>query len=214
MSINKLGLPEVNVEPLGDIMLDFLVERDREEPFIDFKENLSVARDAPFEKIAKDIFAFSNYGGGFLLIGFKQRPRRPKTNETEKEENKEDTRTFLPVGLSNSFYVDQADLQVKFNAYSNAPIELGYREFFRNINGSTKKFAAIYIPPSTCLLKPVKAGRYVDKKGKERTAFKIGAILFRRGTQSIVASAEEVTWIQGRVEKEGYRLSVLSGYPD
>lgn len=63
------GLPEVDVEPLGDLMLDFLIEHDKEETFLDFKETLSIARNAPFAKVAKDAFAFSNYGGGFLATG-------------------------------------------------------------------------------------------------------------------------------------------------
>lgn len=194
-------------------MLDFLIERDREETFIDFKETLSIAKNAPFAKIAKDIFAFSNYGGGYILIGFRQKPK-PK-NKTEKtEEEKEEKRTFLPVGLSDSFYVDQADLQSKFNSYSNSPIQLEYREFFRNIDGLAKKFAAIYVPPSTCVLRPIKKGLYVADKNRERVAFEDGSTLFRRGTQSLVASKEEAAWIQRRAEKEGYRLGILSGQPD
>jgi hypothetical protein len=67
------SLPEVYVDPLGDIMLDFIIAKDKEEPFIDFKASLEITKRSPFPKIAKDIFAFSNYGGGFLLIGFKER---------------------------------------------------------------------------------------------------------------------------------------------
>jgi hypothetical protein len=213
---NKPELPEVNVEPLGDLMLDFLIDRDREEAFIDFKETMSIAKEAPFAKIAKDIFAFSNYGGGFILVGFKQKPKpKGKTEKSEeKEEKEEKKRTFLPVGLPDSFNIDQADLQSKFNSYSNSPIQLEYRELSRTIDGLTKKFAAIYIHPSTCVLKPVKKGFYLDNKGREKVAFEDGSILFRRGTQSIVASKEEAAWIQSRAEKKGYQLGVLGGQPD
>jgi hypothetical protein len=38
--------------------------------------------------------------------------------------------------------------------------------------------------------------------------------LFRRGTQSISASKEEEQYIKRRAEKEGYKISVLSGNPD
>ena len=64
-------LPEVDVKPLGKLILDFLIQRDKEEPFIDFKEKISISKGYPFVKIAKDFFAFSNYGGGYLLLGFK-----------------------------------------------------------------------------------------------------------------------------------------------
>jgi hypothetical protein len=213
MEIINPALPEVNVKPLGDIMLDFLIAHDNEEPFIDFKETINTSKESPFAKIAKDIFAFSNYGGGFLLIGFKERPKLPK-EEQEKKEEKAKKIHFLPIGLPDDFHIEQASLQEKFNAYSNFPIALDYLEFFRTIEGVNKKFAAIYVPPSTSVLKPMKKGLYSDLKGKEHVAFEAGTILFRRGTQSIVASAEEALWIQRRAEKEGYRLSILSGQPD
>lgn len=190
-------------------MLDFLIKRDKEEAFIDFKETLSISKNVPFAKIVKDIFAFSNYGGGFLLIGFKEKPKSGSVDSQPEEK-----RTFLLAGLPEDFHIDQADLQGKFNAYSNFPIPLQYHEFFRDINGSNKKFAAIYVPPSTCILKPIKDGFYLDGNGKKHTAFMTDSVLFRRGTQSIVASKEEIAWIQQRVETQGYRLSVLSGQPD
>lgn len=208
MSYDSPVLPEVNVEPLGDMMLDFLIERDREDASVDFKETLSIAKEAPFAKIAKDIFAFSNYGGGFIFIGFKERPKSETSSQSESK------RTFLSIGLPEGFHIDQATLQEKFNSYSNAQIQLQYHEFFRNVDGSTKKFATIYIPPSTSILRPVRKGAYIDTKERKRLAFNVGSVLFRRGTQSIIASKHEIVWIQKRIEKEGYRVSVLSGQPD
>lgn len=203
-----VGLPEVDVDPLGDLMLDFLIDRDKEEPFLDFKETLSIAKDSPFGKIAKDILAFSNYGGGFVLIGFREREREEVDAEAAKRRN------FIRDGVPDDFHIDQADLQEKFNAYLRSPIQLPYSEFFRTFDGTRRKFAAIYVPPSTSVLKPIKSGAYLDEKRKLHTAFAINAVLFRRGTQSVVASKEEVTWIEKRAERHGYRLGVLSGQPD
>jgi hypothetical protein len=73
MKPTDLFLPEVKVEPLGDLMLDFLIDRDNESAYVDFKEVIDISKEGPFAKIAKDIFALSNYGGGFILIGFKER---------------------------------------------------------------------------------------------------------------------------------------------
>ncbi len=202
-----VGLPEVDVDPLGDLMLDFLIDRDKEEPFLDFKETLSIAKDSPFAKVAKDILAFSNYGCGFVLIGFRER-------EEEEEDVEGEKRNFIPDGLPDAFHIDQADLQEKFNAYLKSPIQLPYCEFFRTFDGAQRKFAAIYVPPSTSVLRPVKSGVYRDGKGKEHKAFVVNSVLFRRGTQSVVASKEEVAWIEKRAERQGYRLSVLSGQPD
>ncbi len=202
-------LPEVSVDPLGDIILDFLIERDREEAFLDFKETLSIAKDAPFAKISKDILAFANYGGGFILLGFKEKSKS-RIIGGEMDEK----RSFLPIGLPDEFHIDQADLQAKFNSYVNSPIQIQYREFERNIDGTPKKFAAIYVPASAGILRPLRSGFYKDEKGKKHAAFKAGVVLFRRGTQSIVASKEEIAWITRRAEREGYRLSILSGEPD
>jgi len=92
------GLPEVDVDPLGDLMLDFLIDRDKEEPFLDFKETLSVAKDSPFAKIAKDILAVSNYGGGFVLVGFRE---KVAGEEDAKATNK---RNFIPEGLPDGVF--------------------------------------------------------------------------------------------------------------
>ena len=70
MKVDDLFLPEVKVEPLGDLMLNFLIGRDNESEYVDFKEIIDVSRNGPFAKIAKDIFAFSNYGGGILSALF------------------------------------------------------------------------------------------------------------------------------------------------
>jgi hypothetical protein len=211
MKPDDLSLPEVEVEPLGDLMLDFLIERDNESEYIDFKEIIVVSRDGPFAKIAKDIFAFSNYGGGFILIGFKERKNESQVNEQAAERPK---RTFIQVGLPEDFHIDQASLQEKFNAYSNSPIDLGYREFWRKIDGTQKKFAAIYVQGSRLVLEPVKRGIYEDFRGRTKTAFDQGTILIRRGTQSIVASDRDLAWIEERALKAEYSLSVLTGKPD
>lgn len=207
----NFSLPEVYVEPLGDTMLDFLIDRDQEESFVDFKETLSIAKTAPFAKIAKDFFAFSNYGGGFILIGFKE--RKTPIDETRKVPA-EERRRFVPIGLPQDFCIDQADLQSKFNSYVNTPLKIDYREFTRSFSGTERRFAAIFIPASTSVLKPEKDGTYIDDKGKSKQAFLANSVLFRRGTQSIIASEQEIAYIKKRSAKEGYRLSILNGQPD
>lgn len=211
MKVDDLFLPEVKVEPLGDLMLNFLIGRDNESEYVDFKEIIDVSRNGPFAKIAKDIFAFSNYGGGFILIGFQERTSKTQGNEQTSESPK---RAYLQVGLPDDFHIDQATLQEKFNSYSNAPIEVGYREFWRVIDGTQRKFAAIYVHGSSSVLKPIKRGVYEDSKGKTKTSFEKDAILIRRGTQSIVASDYDIDWIEKRAQDTAYLLSILSGKPD
>lgn len=126
-------------------MLNFLIARDKEEPYLDFKETLSIAKQSPFPKIAKDIMAFANYGGGFILLGYRENER----SETPDIEREVSPASFVPLGLPDRFHIDQADLQAKLNSYSSIPLELGYRKYYREVNSSTRKFAAVYVPPST-----------------------------------------------------------------
>ena len=201
---------EVNVDPVGDMMADFLINRDREDVLVDFKETISISREWAFAKIVKDIFGFANRGGGFILIGFRERKEgAPKGLEPNGRPTQ-----FQRAGLPEDFHVDQADLQAKFNAYSNAAIQLGYREFSREVDGEMKKFAIMYIPASTKVLKPVKDGVYRDDSGRVKRAFEKGTIFIRRGTQCLPATKEDVAWIEKRAQKEGYRVSLLSGQPD
>jgi hypothetical protein len=184
--------------PLDDIVIDFVLFQRRETAELDFKFTLDVHKDSDFAKIAKDIFAMSNYGGGYILFGFK---------ETR-------TGTFDPVGLPPDFHVDQATLQEKFNAYSNEPLTIGYSEVEKEIDGQKRKFAVIYVPPSICILKPVKYGVYTDTTGRAKKAFSKDEILIRRGTQSAHASQNEIKFIEKRARDTEYRIGLLSGKPD
>jgi len=203
---------EREAEPLSDYVIDFLTSQRRESPFLDFKYIINLRRNSDFPEIAKDIFAFANYGGGWILIGW--------------EESKKNQ--FVPVGLPESYEVDQAPLQEKFNSYCNEPIVIEYREFNRNfkslfltskdeirnkVNSISNRFAIIFVPPSHKILVPIKEGKY-RKGDKTRVVFKKGDIFYRRGTQSIKASQQEINIIKKRLEKENYRISILSGEPD
>jgi hypothetical protein len=140
----------------------------------------------------------SNYGGGYILFGFQ---------ETK-------TGTFAPNGLPADFHVDQATLQEKFNAYSNDPLTIGYREIEKEINDDKRKFAVIYVPPSLTVLKPTKYAVYTDVTGKVTKAFSKDEIFFRRGTQSAHASLTEIKFIEKRTKDTEYRIGLLSGKPD
>jgi len=185
--------------PLDDLVVDFILSQRRETAELDFKLTLDIRKGSEFAKIAKDIFAMSNYGGGHLVFGFEE----------------SETGSFNPVGLPKDFHVDQATLQEKFNSYSNEPIALEYREVERIIDGEKEKFAIIYIPPSPTVLKPIKYATYRDKKtGREKKVFSRDEILIRRGTQSVHATLNEIKFIERRSTQTDYKISLLSGEPD
>src|SRR5438132_4364662 len=177
-----LSLPEVDTEPLSELMLNFLIDHDNEEPYLDFKETVDLSDDSRFAELAKDFLAFLNYGGGFVLLGF-----RDKSKSTV-EEDKLSKRQYIPIGLPESFHIDSANLQTKYNSYCVHPVTILYDEFRREFGGQSRKFAAIYFPPSTEVVKVTKSGIYTDRVGKHHRPFSVGDILFRRGTQSIRAT--------------------------
>ncbi len=191
-------MTESTPKPLDDIVIDFLLSQKRETSEIDFKLTLDIRKDSDFAKIAKDIFAMSNYGGGYLVIGFKEL----------------DTGRYEPVGLPDNFHIDSATIQEKFEAFSNEPIALEYSEVERNIDGK-KKFAILYVPPSPVILKPIKYATYLDRKrNREKKLFSKDEILIRRGTKSDRATYNEIKFIERRCLETNYRISLLSGEAD
>jgi len=143
---------EVNVDPTGDLILDYLIDWDNEEPYLDFKTIISIST-TDFPEIAKDVFAFSNFGGGYFLIGFKQRAEKITPSMTDIER-----RRFIPIGLPADFAIEPANLQTKFNAYTSEQLALEYREFTREFEEELRRFAVIYVPPSTTVLNRSKMG--------------------------------------------------------
>ena len=208
METLAIRLPEVDTEPLSDIMLDFLIDHDQEEPYLDFKETVDIARGSSFPELAKDFLALLNYGGGIILIGFRDKSR------SLIEADKKYKRQYIPIGLPEDFHIDSADLQIKCNSYCVHPVTLEYKQFHRIFDNQDRKFAAIYVPPSTEIVKAAKSGTYVDSSGTRHSPFSVSDVLFRRGTQSVPASKPEREFVAKRILDTQYRLSVLSGKPD
>lgn len=195
---------EINPEPLGDFMIDYLHGSLRESSHVDYKLTIDISRQSDFAKTAKHIFAMANNGGGWLLVGY------------------EDVGggRIVPRGLDDRFNIDQASLQEKFNSYSSEEIKLPLRTYERMVenedNAIEKRlFASIFIPPSAAILEPVKNGEYVDiPTGKKKTVFAKGKVLTRRETQSVEANDIELEAIKERIHQERHRLSLLDGKVD
>ena len=192
-------------KPLDDIVTRYLLSQKRETSDIDFKLTIDISNNADFCKIAKDIFAISNYGGGYLVVGFKETP----------------TGRYDPAGLPSDYlHIDSATIQEKFNAYSNEPIALDYCELEKEMQNENKqmvkrKFAILYVPPSPLILKPIKSATYNDPKdNREKKLFSRDEIFIRRGTQSIHASLNEIKYIERRAKQTDYLIGLLSGEPD
>ena len=191
-------------DPTGDYAFSFLLHQSNEMPFHDFKRTVDISKNSlDFPNIIKDVYAFSNYGGGWLVLGVAENDRSDPNIRSK----------FVRVGLPENFHLEDASLQEKINSYLDEPIGIEYREFLRTIEGKERKFALIYFSPSSKVMIPSKDVTYnIDKR--QKTVVKKGVIYTRRGTQSIPASLYKKVLIQKRLLKEEYRLSILSGEPD
>lgn len=191
-------------EPTGDYVCDYLLSQSNETAFLDFKWILDVKKNSQeFPKIIKDVYAFSNYGGGWLLLGVKENDRAdPKIKGK-----------FIKTGLPDNFEIEDASLQEKINSYLDEPISVQFKQFFRTMDNEERRFALIYFQPSSKIMVSKNDVKY-NTGNKEKTAIRKNAIYTRRGTQSIVASNYEKELIKKRLAKEEYQLSILSGEPE
>jgi hypothetical protein len=179
-------------------MLSYLFSQKYERSELDFKEIIETTRGSNFAKDARHFFAMSNYGGGYLLVGFRSKPKGG----------------YEPIGLPTDFHIDQAELQGKFNSFASTQLTIGYIELERTVGESLRKFAVVYIPPAPEVLTPIKDGEYENQRGKKKKSFRRGEVLVRRGTSSVDANQYELEWIKARAKDTSYRSSLISGQPD
>jgi predicted HTH transcriptional regulator len=143
----------------------------RESKTIEFKEAFDVSSAGDWCELIKDIVALANSGGGVILIGVDNR------------------------GSSNAFNVgpflniDPADITNKVHKYSG--IQFSDFEITEEIKGAHKvgalRLQGVSIP--TVFTKP---GTYEIGGGKQRTAFKEGAVYFRHGAKSEPGNSEDI----------------------
>ena len=186
---------------IGDPIFDYLLNQKKESVFLDFKRTIDIQDKSHYLKIIKDVLAFANSGGGYLLIGVDE-------NKSSKVPGR-----FTKIGVTNEFQFDDASFQEKINSYIDDPITIHYAFFKRDLNNLEKQFALIYIPPSHKILKPLKDGKY-SINDKEKFAFRKNIVYVRRGTQSIIASSYEIKDMETRINDSNYRLSILNGVAD
>ena len=188
---------------ISDAIVDYLLSQSRESSYFDYKATLDIGRKSTdFPKLIKDVYAFANAGGGFLVLGVSENGNL-SSNQGR----------FHKTGLPAGFSLDQASLQEKINAYIDVPLEISYGEFERIFDGEKKLFALVYIPPSPMILT---SKRDVDYKlgTKTKKALRMKTVYTRRGTQSIEASEYEINQIKHRIKDEAYKISIITGEPD
>lgn len=165
------------LENLSDERIDYLLNLGMESENIDYKEDLDINRTEDIVKIAKDVAAMANSGGGYIIIGV--------------------DKNFNKKGIPHEKRIDEAVLRDKINRYFDPPIKVLYREVFRDIDGENKKFGVIYVVPSKEIVVSKAVGNY-SKNGITKTEFRENVVLIRDGSKSKPAGSHELRRLMDR----------------
>lgn len=138
--------------------------RGREDDAFDYKQEIDFSEKKGFAKFLKHVLAFSNFGGGYLLLGIR------------------DNREVLGVKKE----IDQADLGTKVEADLEFPIDLKLFYFTHDVDGSSFRLGLLYIPPSSEILVSKK-----DLPAVNEPIVRKDDVYYRRNTRSIKATAQD-----------------------
>lgn len=158
-------------EIINDERINELLNANVEHEHLDYKLDLDINSTSEIVRIAKDMAAMANSGGGNIVIGVDD--------------------DFNKKGLELSFKVDEADLRNKINRYFSPKIDFLYREVIRTVLGTKRKFAVINVLPAKEVIMPIRDGNY-HKNGRQKFEFRCGDILIRDGSESKRAGPYEI----------------------
>lgn len=149
----------------------------------DYKKELHTATKEEKYNIVKDFLAFTNYGGGYILIGI--------------DENND----FSLVNTETK--IDQSSLGdiVEFNLGFNIKFEINYFEIEND--GETYKVGIIYIYPSSRILT---CPRILQSNNKVIVG--VNEILTRRNTKSTKANSEDIEKITNRLFAKEHEIDI------
>lgn len=153
----------------------------REDDKWDFKKELNISKKEEFYEFIKDLLAFTNSGGGYLILGIEN-----QTNEI--------------VGISNK--IDEADLGQRIEATLGYSIDVKVLYFEHEIGGKVIQLGLIYIKGSEKIR--VSSKDFTSQKGE---IIQSNIIYVRRNTRSIRANGEELERLMSQIiRKEDYKF--------
>ena len=161
-------------DPLTRETAVFLVEYAEEDDRVDYKQTIDPASEKSLLDITKDISAFANTHGGFLVFG---------VNDDKKEV------VGLPRTVADAIK-DVNYLQQKINRHLEPNItSLRAKEF--KIDG--KSIVIIYIPQSTCTTHMIcKDGAFSHPSGKQKQVLYEGTLYVRRSAGNHLGDSRDL----------------------
>lgn len=149
----------------------------REDDQWDFKEELQLKSKEHFYAFLKDVLAFSNSGGGYLLLGVKDR-------------------TLELVGVKEK--LDEANLGEKIETTLGYSLRLNLFYFEYEINGETIELGIMYIYQAEKINVSPKT-----LNGPKKVIVQENTIYVRRNTRSVNANREDFEKIGNRISNAG-----------
>lgn len=156
-------------EPLSDDKIEFILNYKSETTLIDNKETVNTDEQREWLNITRDIIAFANTCGGYLVFGIKDK-------------------TFEKIGIAEKDWkqlTDPDNIHKKVNAYIQPPLtSLTCKHKIID----NKCFVIVHIPESsgnTHII--VKEGKFRDRSGEDVIRLRKGEIYVRRsGSTQII----------------------------
>ena len=155
----------------------------REDNAWDYKQQVNFSDKTGFAKFLKHVLAFSNFRGGYLLLGVG------------------DDRRILGVTEE----IDQADLGGKVEADLEFPLDLKLCYFTHHADGYSIRLGLLYIPPSQEILVSKK-----DFPERNKPIVRKDDVYYRRNTRSIKATAQDYNQCSRELVKIKPRMRWLS----
>lgn len=153
--------------------LQYLIDCKSECEWLDYKETLTLDVDASVAAFAKDMLAMRNVGGGFLVIGVKDK-------------------TWEPVGLTNLLPYDGKLLRDKVRKASGITLSIDIVQHSLTYTGQNRPYALIYVRSAVSRTRrrlPTLAK--TDFRPREAYGIRRGDIYVRQGDETVRLSSRE-----------------------
>lgn len=178
-------------DPLADEYINILIYHAEEDNLIDYKEDFDPSTEKAWLGITKDILAFFNTYGGFLVFGVKDS-------------------SFEQIGISkevSKILGDPNNVMQKINRFIDPEIT---NIRCKSVNNNEKNFVVILIPSSknlTCMIKS--DGKFKYPSGEEKYEFRRGTTYLRRSASNHLADSRDLDFLFDK-RLSIYRSSILS----
>lgn len=146
----------------------------REDDSWDYKQSLSISEKSAFAEFAKDVLAFANFGGGFILLGVEDR-------------------SYILRGVQSE--IDPSSLGSKIEKQLGFHLNVRLFYFDHLMNGQNIRLGLVHIPES---MKVLMSNRDLhNSEGK--LVVQDATIYYRRNTRSIRANGNDIDRILHRL---------------